>query len=75
MEQAIYYTGKLTDDEGDLDSVLVSYQWYNPHLSLVIDTFKYRFEDLGVPKGTRQAEITIGLEYNTQNNPSLKPLH
>lgn len=71
---AIYYTAKYTDDEGDIDSVLVGYQWYNGNTAIVIDTFRYDFQFLGVPKGTRQADITIGLEYNTLNNPDLKPL-
>lgn len=70
----IFYTGKFTDDEGDIDSVLVGYQWHNGTTVIPIDTFRYEYETLGVPSGTRQAEITIGLEYNTQNNPDLKPL-
>lgn len=71
---AIYYTAKYTDDEGDIDSILVGYQWYNGNTAIAIDTFRYPFDLFGVPKGTRQADITVGLEYNTQNNPDLKPL-
>ncbi len=70
----IYYTAKYTDEEGDIDSVLVGYQWFNGATAIPIDTFRYEFVTLGVPKGTREAEITIGLEYNTQNNPDLKTL-
>lgn len=64
---AIYYTGKYTDEEGDIDSVLVGYQWYNGTTAIKVDTFRYKFDRLGVPKGTRQAEITIGLLYNAQD--------
>lgn len=61
---AVYYTGKYTDEEGDIDSVLVGYQWYNGSTPIKVDTFRYKFDNLNVPKGTRQAEITIGLLYN-----------
>ena len=70
----IYVTAKFTDDEGDVDSVLISYQWFNGAAVIAVDTFRYTLERLGVPAGTRQAEIQMGLEYNTQNNPGLQPL-
>lgn len=68
----IYFTGEFTDDEGDVDSVLVAYQWFNGATVIAVDTFRLTLDALGVPSGTRRAEIQIGLEYNRQNNPSLQ---
>ena len=68
----IYFRGKFTDDEGDIDSILVAYQWYNGSTVIPVDTFRYPIDILGIPAGTRTAEIQIGLEYNTQNNPDLQ---
>ncbi|MCX6320019.1 MAG: hypothetical protein NTW29_22255 [Bacteroidetes bacterium] len=66
--------GKYTDDEGDVDSVLIVYKWYNGAAIVRNDTFRYSLSALGVPQKTRQADITISFEYNTNNNPDLVTL-
>jgi hypothetical protein len=63
----ITMTGNYTDDEGDLDSVLVVYKWYNGATVVKKDTFRYPFSTTGVPDKTREAEIKIIYEYNTNN--------
>lgn len=60
-------TGEYTDDEGDLDSVLVVYKWYNGTIVVRKDTFRYDFAHTGVPDKTREAEIKLTFEYNTSN--------
>lgn len=66
--------GKYTDEEGDVDSALIVYKWYNGNTVVRNDTFKYSITDLNVPAKTRQADITITFEYNTNNNPDLVTL-
>jgi hypothetical protein len=64
--------GKYTDLEGDIDSVLVVYKWYNGAVAVKKDTFRYLFSSLGVPAKTQQADINVTFEYNTNNNPDLR---
>jgi hypothetical protein len=59
--------GKFTDEEGDMDSVLIVYKWYNGTAEVKKDTFRYSFEDLNIPATTRQADIEVTFEYNTNN--------
>lgn len=66
--------GKYTDQEGDLDSILIVYKWYNNTTVVRKDTFRYAFDALGIPTNTRQAEIDVTFEYNTNNYPDLVPL-
>ncbi|MGB3005936.1 MAG: hypothetical protein WBC06_05490 [Chitinophagaceae bacterium] len=66
--------GKYTDQEGDLDSVLIVYKWYNNTTVVRNDTFRYSFDGLGIPDKTRQADIDVTFEYNTNNYPDLVPL-
>lgn len=66
--------GKYTDDEGDLDSVLVIYKWYNGVAAVKADTFRYSFAGLDLPVKTRQADIEITYEYNTINIQNLVKL-
>lgn len=66
--------GKYTDQEGDVDSVLVVYKWYNGTAVVRNDTFRFSLQALGVPVKTRQADISLMFEYNTSNNPDLVSL-
>ncbi len=59
--------GSYTDDEGDVDSVLVVYKWYNGLTVVKNDTFRYGFNVLGVPDKTREADIKVTFQYNTAN--------
>lgn len=58
---------EYTDDEGDIDSILVVYKWYNGATVVRKDTFRFSAPDLGVPEKTRQADINVVYEYNTNN--------
>jgi hypothetical protein len=66
--------GSYTDDEGDIDSVFIIYKWYNGPLEVRHDTFRYAFAALHVPAKTREADIHVDFEYNTNNNPNLVPI-
>ncbi len=59
--------GSFTDDEGDIDSILIVYKWYNGSTALPRDTFRYAFEDLDLPASTRQGDLEINFEYHTNN--------
>lgn len=55
--------GSFTDQEGDLDSVLVVYKWYNDVLVTRKDTFRYSTENLGVPSKLREGDLFVELAY------------
>lgn len=55
--------GSFTDQEGDLDSVLVVYKWYNDVLVTRKDTFRYSTDNLGVPAKLRQGDLFVELAY------------
>lgn len=59
--------GNFTDHEGDLDSFLIVYKWYNGTTALPRDTFRYSIADLEVPVSTRQADLEVSFEYHTFN--------
>lgn len=65
--EIITLKGEFTDDEGDVDSVLVVYKWYNGVAVVKNDTFRYNFASIGVPDKTREADIKITFQYNTAN--------
>jgi hypothetical protein len=58
---------KFTDQEGDLDSILIVYKWYNGTTVVRKDTFRYNLEALNIPVKTREADLSIDFEYNTTN--------
>lgn len=66
--------GKFTDQEGDIDSALIVYKWYNGTTVVRKDTFRYKLSDLEIPTKTREGDIIITFEYNTNNNQNLVPL-
>ncbi len=64
--------GRFTDREGDIDSALVVYKWYNGATAfLPLDTLRYSFEFLGLPPNTTSGELTVSFEYNTFNTGNL----
>lgn len=64
----INLAGSYTDSEGDIDTVFVVYKWYNNTTATFTDTLeRFPFGSLGVPSNTRQAELELLYEYNTQN--------
>lgn len=70
----VTFEGKFTDDEGDIDSAYIVYKWYNGATVVRNDTFRYSFDAMNVPKGTRKGELTADFEYNTTNFPGYGPL-
>ena len=65
---------EYTDEEGDLDSVLIVYKWYNgdiavrpPNNANPNDTIRLSFATLSLPAKTREAEMQIQYEYQTSN--------
>jgi hypothetical protein len=60
--------GKFTDKEGDLDSILVIYKWFNGSTEVFpFDTFRYSFENLNVPPKTTDADILLQFQYNNSD--------
>ena len=51
--------GKFTDQEGDLDSALIVYKWYNGATVVKKDTFRYSFTNFDLPPKTRQGDISV----------------
>jgi hypothetical protein len=70
----IELTGKYSDLEGDVDSALIVYKWYNGTTAVRKDTFRFGFGQLGVPAGVQRAELLLQFEYNTNNSPNLTKL-
>jgi hypothetical protein len=59
--------GNYTDKEGDLDSALIVYKWYNGATVVKKDTFRFSFTSLHMPPQTKDAEISVDFQYNTTN--------
>ena len=60
--------GKYTDQEGDIDSVLIVRKFYDGATATKTDTLeRIEFALTGVPKNTRQADLQLTFEYNTFN--------
>lgn len=70
----IEVNGSYTDLEGDIDSALIVYKWYNGATAVRKDTFRFNFGQLGMPTGTQRADLTLQFEYNTNNYPDLVKL-
>jgi hypothetical protein len=70
----IQIDGQYTDLEGDIDSALIVYKWYNNSTAVRRDTFRFGFVQLGIPLGVQKAEWTLQFEYNTNNYPDLTKL-
>ena len=54
----ISLTSNFTDDEGDVDSVLIVNKWYDGETPTYIDTFRYSISGLGLPAKTRNSSVT-----------------
>ena len=70
----IQVDGKYTDLEGDIDSALIVYKWYNNTAVVRKDTFRFSFARLGMPPNIQRAELRLQFEYNTNNYPELTKL-
>lgn len=65
---------RFSDDEGDIDQVLIVYKWYEDATAVLNDTFRYSFSNLKLPVGTRQGDLNVTFEYNTDNFPDIVTL-
>lgn len=63
----INVNAKYTDKEGNVDSVLVVYKWYNDVIVTRADTLRFSFDALKVPPKTTEADINLTFEYNLNN--------
>jgi hypothetical protein len=63
--------GSFTDEEGDLDSALIIYKWYNGEVVVRKDTIRdYDFNNFTtpLPVNTRSGDFLIRFSYNVQSN-------
>lgn len=60
---------RFTDDEGDIDSVFIITKYYDGDAETYVDTtYRYSLGGLKLPPKTRQGDMTIQFEYNTNNS-------
>jgi hypothetical protein len=60
----IRFISKFTDKEGDLDSILIVYKWYNGANVTYVDTFRETVTAHNLPQKTTDGEIIIQYSYN-----------
>jgi len=74
----IKFVSKFTDQEGDLDSILVVYKWYSGNaVTKVHDTIRESVSAHSLPPNTRDGEIILQYSYNVGGPgqfPSLTPV-
>lgn len=72
----IQINGSFTDLEGDIDSVLIVYKWFNGANGFpAMDTIRRTsFDAIGIPAGVRQADLLIQFLYNSNNFPEIQTL-
>jgi len=58
---------KFTDDNGDLDSALVVYKWYNGNTATKTDTNRNSIKGLGLPSKLREGDINVTFAYGVTN--------
>jgi hypothetical protein len=68
----IEFRSKFTDKEGDVDSALIVYKWYNGAAVVEVDTFRYPFDALNLPPRTKEGDIFIEFAYAQQVDPYLQ---
>lgn len=59
---------KFTDDEGDIDSVLMVLKYYAGDSATLIDTSRFSLGTLGLPSKIRQGDMTVQFDYGTNNS-------
>ena len=60
---------RFTDDEGDIDTVLIVKKFYSGDSVTLADTMApYTLDGLKLPPKTRQGDMTVQFEYNTNNS-------
>ena len=66
---------KFTDDEGDIDSTLIVYKWFDVDAVTItmVDTFRYSLSGLKIPGKLRQGDLSVQFEYGSTNNQNGYP--
>ena len=59
---------KFTDDEGDIDSVLLVLKYYAGDSVTFTDTSRYSLSGLGLPSKTREGDMSVQFDYGTNNS-------
>ena len=60
---------RFTDDEGDIDTVLIIKKFYAGDSVTLVDTMApYTLGGLNLPPKTRQGDMSVQFEYNTNNS-------
>jgi hypothetical protein len=68
-DNVIQIKGTFTDDEGDIDSALIIYKWYDGAAAVdVADTLRIGFDILKIPAKTRDGDFTILFGYGSFNS-------
>ena len=67
----IVMNADFTDAEGDIDSALIVYKWYKVDSVTKKDTFRYSIADIKLPPKTKEGEIFVKFEYNSNNFPNI----
>jgi hypothetical protein len=65
----IRFRSEFTDKEGDLDSILIIYKWYDGSTATKSDTFRFTTENVGIPSKLTDGEIIIEYSYGSFNDP------
>lgn len=60
----ITFRSKFTDQEGDLDSVLIVYKWYNGAASTYVDTSRETLAAHNLPPKIKDGDLILHYEYN-----------
>jgi hypothetical protein len=67
-DNVIQIKGTFTDDEGDIDSALIIYKWYDGATPIdITDTLRIGFDVLKIPAKTRDGDFTILFGYGSFN--------
>jgi hypothetical protein len=59
---------KFTDDEGDIDSVLMVLKYYDGDIVTLTDTSRFSLETLNLPSKVRQGDMSVQFDYGTNNS-------
>ena len=65
LSDIITIDAKFTDKEGDIDSALIVYRWYDGDIITKSDTLTYSLSGLNLPSKTTQGEMSVRFEYGT----------
>lgn len=68
LGDVITVDAKFTDDEGDIDSVLIVLKYYDGDNVTFSDTTRNSLSGLGLPAKTREGDMSVQFDYGTNNS-------